>query len=165
MLVGLIIGAPQLPQVRTICLLFGYHIGGMGIAFVINEATNGGYNSNQLRTDGTRALCRFPLYGGVVMCAVGASIATFSFARLSATVLLYVMLSYKACSEEKQLLAMNSPDYWNYWMASAPRLLPDFGDPERIKAAFNDAQHFANGNRYGSQYGNQYGRNDRNNRY
>ena len=160
-LMCLVGAAPQLPEAKTIALLFGYHIGGMGLCFVFSEANNknNAFLANSIRTDGTHALCRFPLYGGLVMCGIGASMVTTSWIRLAATMLLYVLLSYKARTEERKFQAMYGEEYW-YWMANAPRLLPDFSDLERIKTALSSGRSF-------NEYGNNrdWARGDRYDRY
>ena len=76
-------------------------------------------------------------------------------------------LSLKTRYDDKQLERMYGQDFY-YWAASAPRLLPDFSDPERIQMAFSGRDRggygrggygrggYGRGGAYGSQF------NDRN---
>lgn len=159
--------APEIHNAKMIAQLFGYHIAGMGFTFVVTGFSEQQYSNYPLRYDGTYNFCRYPLYGGLVMSCVGAAMVTNSLPRLAATVLLYVGLSLKTRYDDKQLERMYGQDFY-YWAASAPRLLPDFSDPERIQMAFSGRDRggygrggygrggYGRGGAYGSQF------NDRN---
>lgn len=135
-LVFLVGYAPFMPGAEKFGLLVGYHIGGMGLAFMASEATNRRYDRNELRTDGTYSMCRYPLYGGLVMAGIGASMVSESPERLAATVLLYLLLSFKARQDDRRLERVRGQEYF-YWAEDTPRVLPDFTNPSRIFRAIS----------------------------
>ena len=51
---------------------------------------------NQLKTDGAYALCRHPIYGGLLLACLGLSITTVSPGRLFFTAMLFALLDRKA---------------------------------------------------------------------
>ena len=81
--------------------------------------------ANELKTDGLFALCRHPIYAGLVGVCGGLSFATVSAERLLATLVLLAFLNRKAQAEEVQLEQLHG-DAYREWAATVPRFLPEW---------------------------------------
>mmetsp|Transcript_2394 Transcript_2394/g.8072 ORF Transcript_2394/g.8072 Transcript_2394/m.8072 type:complete len:245 (+) Transcript_2394:619-1353(+) len=77
---------------------------------------------NELKTNGVYAFSRHPIYTGILLGATGLAVATHSFQRVIVTLLLYLLLDYKATKEERDLADIH-PAYPAY-QSTVPKLLP-----------------------------------------
>ena len=68
---------------------------------------------SRLVTGGVYRLVRHPIYCGILLAALGASLATASWPRLALTAVLFVFFEFKARREERWLLE-RYPDYAAY---------------------------------------------------
>mmetsp|Transcript_98070 Transcript_98070/g.143580 ORF Transcript_98070/g.143580 Transcript_98070/m.143580 type:complete len:189 (+) Transcript_98070:3-569(+) len=80
-------------------------------------------NSNELQTNGPFALCRHPIYGGLLITCVGLTLITSSYPRLLFSVLLLLVLDRKAEIEEQFLVDKHGESYKEYCQ-NTPKLLP-----------------------------------------
>ena len=68
------------------------------------------------------ALCRHPIYAGLLVACGGLSLLSASTERLVITLALYALLNAKA-SEEEQMLAAKHGEY-GQWAEEVPRFFP-----------------------------------------
>ena len=96
----------ELPEMlKTIALLLGLFPLSIGMALAAQGSNSLGENltpwprpilDNQLKTDGAYALCRHPIYGGLLLASIGLSTTTTSPVRLLFTAVLFALLDRKA---------------------------------------------------------------------
>jgi protein-S-isoprenylcysteine O-methyltransferase Ste14 len=90
-----------------------------------------GHKEEQLITEGPYALCRHPLYALSIVGGFGLAVATHTVAlTLITLIVLTLVLSAAARSEEKRLEARHGPAFREY-VRITPRWLPGFGRPRR----------------------------------
>ena len=82
------------------------------------------YDGAQLKTDGTYALVRHPMYLGMLDYHVGASLALESVALLFATALIVVPYTALRIAAEERVLASAFGGAWTSYAARIPALVP-----------------------------------------
>ena len=100
---------------------------GLGSALTPFPAPRGG---EALRTSGVYGLVRHPIYGGVILVALGWSIAFATPVGLALTVVLALFFELKSRREE-HLLEQIHPDYPEYRRHTRRRFLPYGGELSR----------------------------------
>lgn len=123
--------APNLPDAKELTDFAGVLYMMAGCALIYDSTTGPPRAPNELRTNGAYRLCRHPLYGGLVITAVGVSVLSSSPERIVATLFLYLLLSYKAKEEERVLEDEWGRAYYE-WADKVPRLIPDVSKPRRV---------------------------------
>ena len=131
-LLAAILVAPIIPGVHQLTALIGLgSIAGGGLlaasaALDLGDALTPWPKpvaANELKTDGVYALCRHPIYGGLVGACFGLGLLSDSSERLLLAAALYVLLSLKAAREEVFLVEKHGAAY-EKWAASVPALFP-----------------------------------------
>jgi protein-S-isoprenylcysteine O-methyltransferase Ste14 len=80
-------------------------------------------DEHTLMTDGAYALCRHPMYGGIIVTAAGLALFTGDEARLGLAALLFFVLDKKAALEEGYLEERYGAAYTAY-KATTKKLIP-----------------------------------------
>ena len=131
--------APALPGAQPLSALAGLLAIAGGGALAIGGALDLGTNltpwpkpvkASELATGGVYALCRHPIYGGLVIACVGLGLLSGSCERLLLSGALYALLTQKARREEAMLVEKHGAQY-EAWAARVPAFFPA---PERALA-------------------------------
>jgi protein-S-isoprenylcysteine O-methyltransferase Ste14 len=80
--------------------------------------------NHRLVTTGLYAHLRHPIYGGLILAALGLAAVTRSEGRLALAILMWVVLEYKAAAEEAALAVRYGADYKAYAARTTRKFLP-----------------------------------------
>ena len=130
-LILVVLSAPFFPDSEELSTFIGWFLVFAGGALINGGLVDANDFAYALRTDGAYRLSRHPLYGGLVVGCVGVSVLSASPERLAASLVVYLLLSFKAQEEEKSLEEMHGAAY-EYWKQHTPRMIPDVSKPRRI---------------------------------
>lgn len=123
---------PGVPLLRLLHLLLGPLCASTGAALAAISAFRLGSSlspwpvpvkENVLRTTGPYALCRHPMYVGLLTLAVGCATMAQSVPRVVLSACLALLLRDKAVVEER-LLRQRHGKAWDAYAASTPRFVP-----------------------------------------
>ena len=130
--VGAVAVAPDLSGVAVFSILLGFAGIGFGFALAAGAAYNLGSNltpwpkpveASELQTNGVYALCRHPIYTGLIVGCTGLGFLTCSYERLVLSLALVLLLNAKATREEEFLNEKHGELYGAY-SANVPKLFP-----------------------------------------